>query len=348
MTSANRSRWRKLRASGRDTALLLREFRQPLLVFILVLVGFGILYDRLSLLAGHEPRSYLYAVYQVLVLAFLQPIDPFPEVWYLQIFYFVMPVVGIGILAQGLAEFGVMFFNRSTRNQEWEAAVASTLKNHVVLVGLGHLGFRVVKNLHEMEKDVCVVTINPESHLARRIQAWDIPLIEGDGAREDILLDANIREAHSIILCTQDDNLNLRIALKARSLNPKLEIVVRIFDDDFADELKLQFGFQALSATGMAAPVFAAMAADVEITPPINIEGQANSLARMTIQPGSALRGMTINAIEDTHEVSIVLIHQDGARDFHPVGTRCVEFGDTLGVLGTPEHLNRLVHQNGN
>ena len=54
-----------------------------------------------------------------------------------------MPIIGIGILAQGLADFGSAIFNRKTRNKEWEMAVASTLNKHTILVGLGHLGYRV-------------------------------------------------------------------------------------------------------------------------------------------------------------------------------------------------------------
>ncbi len=75
--------------------------------------------------------------------------------------------------------------------------------------------------------------------------------------------------------------MNLQIALKARSLNPDIEVVIRIFDEDFAHSLQEQFGFTALSATEMAAPVFAAAAAGADVTNPISIEGQQLSLARL-------------------------------------------------------------------
>ena len=41
-------------------------------------------------------------------------------------------------------------------------AVASTYNQHTVLVGLGHLGYRVIQKLHEMEENVVVVEINPK------------------------------------------------------------------------------------------------------------------------------------------------------------------------------------------
>ena len=93
---------------------------------------------------------------------------------------------------------------------------------------------------------------------------------------------ANIKDARTIILASQNDAMNLQIALKARSMNPKIKVVIRIFDEDFAHALQDQFGFIALSATEMAAPVFAAAASGVDVTNPISIEGQLLSLARLT------------------------------------------------------------------
>ena len=95
----------------------------------------------------------------------------------------------------------------------------------------------------------------------------------------------------SIILCIQDDAVNLKIALKARSLNPNIRVIIRIFDDDFAQALTDQFGFTAISGTGLAAPAFAASATDSEITRPVSIEGELLSLARITISPGCLIGG---------------------------------------------------------
>ena len=90
----------------------------------------------------------------------------------------------------------------------------------------------------------------------------DIPIIQADGSQKSALEAAGINKATSIILCVQDDALNLKIALKARSLKPDIRVIIRIFDDDFAEALTKQFGFLALSDTGLAAPAFAASATD--------------------------------------------------------------------------------------
>lgn len=335
---------RRIKASWRDTGLLLGEFSGPLLVFILAIVGCGYLYFLLAAPTPYAIHSPAEAIYLMLTLTFLQANSPFPEGWYLQSFFFLMPVLGIGILAQGLADFGVLFFNRRARGKEWEMAVASTFSNHVVLIGLGHLGFKVIKQLNEMEQDVVAIEQNPRADLITSIRAMGIPVIDGDGTRQTVLESACISRARSIILCTQNDSLNLQMAVKARTLNPKIHVVVRIFDDDFAKSLQQQFGFIALSATGMAAPIFAASAAGADITAPITVEGVPQSLARLNITPQSRLDSASVDEIEDQYEVSVVLVHHNGQSEFHPVGQQKIMGGDIIAVFGNPTQINLLVN----
>ncbi len=337
---------RRLAATWRDTRLLLRQFRGPLLAFSICVLGSGLLYFHLARRAGLPLSGYSEAVYLVLTLAFLQPAADFPPVWYLQIFYFLLPIVGLGLLAQGLADFGTMLFNRRARTKEWEMAVSSTYRNHTILVGLGHLGYRVVKHLLALKQDVVVIEINPQKELVSTTRSLGVPVLEEDASQESALLAAGIRRARTIVLCTQNDSLNLQVAVKARSLNPQIQVVVRIFDDDFAQALDAQFGFHALSATGMAAPVFAAAAAGVEMTHPLMVEGTPLSLAHLTVEAQGTLPGRAVREIERDFNLSVVLLRRNGRSDLHPGGGRRLRGGDQLGVLGDPNAIGALVRAN--
>ncbi|MCI0399548.1 MAG: TrkA family potassium uptake protein [Chloroflexi bacterium] len=342
---ANR-RWRKVRASWRDTLLLFGEFRWPLLVLTLVMIGGGLFYYWLAGLVGQPAGSVAEAVYLMLVLTFLQPIGDFPQAWPLQAFYFLMPLIGIGILAQGLTEFGLLFFNRQARSKEWEMAVASTFRDHIILVGLGHLGFRVAQALYELDQEVVVLELDPQADLIAATREMDIPVIREDAKRKEALEAAGVDRASTIVICTQNDNLNLQIAFKARKINPDIRVVIRIFDDDFAQALEEQFGFRAMSATGMAAPIFATAAAGVDITRPITVEGEALSLACLNVRPQSRLVGCSVSEIEQSYDVSVVLLRHDGASDFHPAGDRQLADQDVVAVLAGPEQISRLVEHN--
>jgi Trk K+ transport system NAD-binding subunit len=338
---------RQLRASWRDTWVLMREFAWPLLLFLLTVSGGGALYYRLAEIAGEPIGNPIKAAYHILGLTFLQPVVDFPHTWYLQLFYFLMPVVGIAILAQGVADFGVLLFNRRARGKEWEMAVASTFKDHIVLVGLGHLGFRVARHLREMDQDVVVIELDPNSDLIAGARSMDIPVITDDGTREIALEGAGIRSARALLVCTQNDSLNLQIALRARSLNPELHIVVRIFDDDFATSLEDQFGFRAFSSTGTAAPVFAAAAAGVDMTRPITVEGEALCLAHLQINSLSSLSGLNVEQVEAQYNVSVVLLrHGTDPANYHPPPDRMLSVGDAVAVLGSASDISVLAQKN--
>lgn len=341
----NRS-WRKWRASWRDTILLLGEFRQALILFVVSILGFGTLYDIIARLVGERLDGYSEALYHILTLSFLQSSREFPHHPALQVFYFIMPLVGIGILAQGLADFGILLFNRRARSKEWEMAVASTFSKHTILVGLGHLGFRVVQNLVQMDEQVVAIELNPSADLFTTVQKMGVPVIQEDAIRQAALEAAGIMRAKTIVLCTQNDSKNLQIAIKARTLNPNIKVVLRIFDDDFAQSLQTQFGFSALSATGMAAPAFAAAATGADITRPITVEGESLSLARLTISAPSPFDGSSVADIEKKYDISILLLKRAGEPDLHPTGDRRLTTGDILAVLGSPEKINLLVHDN--
>jgi len=341
--------WRKsrpIRAVWRDTLLLVRQFMLPLTFFIITMLAAGILYHNLAQEVGEPLGSSDLgeALYHVMGMTFFQPMgDELPDDFRLEIFYFMMPVFGLIVLALGLTDFGILFFNRSQRSKEWEMAVASTFQNHIVLVGLGHLGFRVAQVLHETYRDVVIIEKNPADELITRTQAMGYPVIVGDARREEELLGANIAKARAIIICTQNDSVNLQIAFNAKKRNANLNVVIRIFDDEFGQTIQEQFGFRAMSATGMSAPVFATAAAGVDITRPITIEGESLSLAKLDIPQRSRLAGMSMSEIEQSYDLSIVFLRRNGESDFHPAAERRLETADTIAIFGGQKQIARLV-----
>ena len=333
-------------AGIRDTWLLMKEFRIPLLIFLITIFGGGLAYQAISIKVGEPVESTAKAVFIIWSATLLYSVEGFPNHLALQLFHFFMPLVGLIIFARGLADFGSLLFNRRARGNEWESAVASTMKNHIVLVGLGHLGFRIVQQLHRMGKNVVAIEQNPSIDTFRTVQVMNIPVIQDDATRISALTAAHIGKAHTIMLAGQNDSMNLQIALKARTLNPNIQVVIRIFDQDFAQALRGQFGFTALSATEMAAPVFASAAAGADVTNPISIEGQQISLARFTISTKSKLAKNTVGFVEDNYRLNVILLRHDQKSELHPKDSEPLSAGDTLAVLGRPDQLRKLMQHN--
>jgi Trk K+ transport system NAD-binding subunit len=108
--------------------------------------------------------------------------------------------------------------------QGMEMAVASTLNKHDMVASA--IGYRVATKLHEMGEQVAVIELNTNADTVTAARNLGIPVIHDDATRPAALEAANIKHARTIILASQNDAMNLQIALKARSQNPGIQVVV--------------------------------------------------------------------------------------------------------------------------
>ncbi len=339
---------RRVRAGLRDTWVVLREFRGPIFVFLLVLVGAAVLYRVLALAArAQDPAvdapSIPESIYLMLSMIFLQAGAEFPEPWYLEIFFFAMPVIGLALLGSGVANLGVLLFNKSARGSAWEAALASTFSNHVIVVGLGKLGYRIVQQLLDFGQDVVAVEVEPDKPFVSLVRKLGVPVIIADARHGDALKSAGIERATSIVCCTQDDLTNLDVALDAREQRPGVKVVLRMFDADLAARVERGFGIHTVFSTAsLAAPAFAAAAARAHVEYSFYVDDQLLHVARVAVAPGSPLAGKTIEQVERQHDLTVVLHGRPDEKHLHPRSDEALSAGDTVVVVASLEVLGRL------
>ena len=134
------------------------------------------------------------------------------------------------------------------------------LSGHVIVCGLGHVGYRCVMLLDRLGEKAAVIT-KETSETWRLTAAERFPVLLGDARNEHTLKQAGIERAKAIIVATDDHLANLSIALDARQLNGRIAIVVRMFDQELAQHLEKSVKIdRVLSASALAAPVFEAAA----------------------------------------------------------------------------------------
>src|SRR5262249_45311779 len=127
---------------------LLWEFRWPLGVFWgLVLLGGLALYLGHDAKPGEEPLDYAEACNHVFFLMIAQPTMKFPSAWYLRPLFFLLPIIGLGAVADSLVRLGYLIFASKQNLPEWQRMVASLHRNHVIVVGVGKVGYRVIQGL---------------------------------------------------------------------------------------------------------------------------------------------------------------------------------------------------------
>jgi voltage-gated potassium channel len=344
----NRSFRRYLVASWRDMRVLFREFRVSLLLFVGVLLLGAIILDRLyvSPMTGRG-LSFSEALHAVFTLIFFETNIDFPDVWYLQLFFFVVPLVGLGVIAQGVVRFGVMLFGRRTGRREWQVALASTCKDHIVVCGLGRDGSRVTEQLLKFDEEVVGIELDPEGQFVESIREMGVPVIIGDAQRKETLVEAGVERACAIVICTEDDLANLAIALEARELKSDIRVVMRMFDGELARKVKKGFDIHAaFSTSALAAPALAAAATQTPITHSFYIDDELLNVSEIKVQPASRLVGRSLAELEAELDFSIILYRGHEGIDLHPDPQIRLHGGDRIVVFASLDVLNRLAQLN--
>jgi len=340
---------RYLRALWRDTRVLVRQFRSALCAFALLLCG-GTLALRLFYVYPETGQhlGWAEALYTTFTLVFLQPVLPFPQVPGLQLLFILVPLVGLAVVADGIVYFGVALFNRSERKEAWQVAIASTYRNHVIVCGLGKVGYRVVKELLRLGEDVVGIENNAECPFLEELRQMNVPVLPGNARQRDMLEKAHVREASAIVACTQDDLANLDIALDARELNPGIKVVLRMFDTQLAERVRRGFGIHtAFSTSALAAPIFAAAATRAQIDYSFYVDDELLNVARTVVQEGSGLEGRTIAQVEKELDITIVLHKGADGLDLHPAPDITLRAGDCLVVFASLEVLANVREMSG-
>ncbi len=341
---------RILRAIRHDTAALMHEFRLPIVTFIIATIGGGWLYSYLleyyhpELAAGY---SYVDYPWMMVALMTVEPVHDIPKELPLVIFWYLMPVLAVYVIGQGAVDFVRLFFNRSNRRDAWEEAVASTYRNHVIIIGLGHVGERVMYTLVAMGFDVVAIELEMPDELDKRLNALGVPTIIGDARQLTTLEKAGIRRASSLIVCTSNDHVNLEAIMRARDMNHDIRIVARMYDPQFSKQLNRFMGVQAtLSSSDLSAPAFAGAAVGIEITQTLRIAGKEYSMIRLTVEAGSILEGSTIDGLQDKYDMDIVLHGNGKEMTVHPSGDICVEAGESLVIFALHHRVMEIVSRN--
>lgn len=131
---------------------------------------------------------------------------------------------------------------------------------HVIVAGLGNVGFRVVEELRASGVPVVVLDRNREGPFIGGMEQ-QVPLLVGDARLVSVLEQAHVLGARSVLAVTGDDAVNLSICLTAKEMSPKTRTVVRLFDAEFARKVEESPLIDAaLGASRIAAPKFVASA----------------------------------------------------------------------------------------
>ena len=124
------------------------------------------------------------------------------------------------------------------------------MKPRIIVCGLGRTGYQIFSLLRE--QGAAVVGISD-----RVIPGEGDDVTIGDFRAASTLLEAGIKDAHTLVLTSSDDALNLAILTQVRVINPRIRIINRLFNHSLGERLDLILPDHfSMSVAALAAPVF--------------------------------------------------------------------------------------------
>jgi Trk K+ transport system NAD-binding subunit len=279
-------------------------------------------------------------------MIFLESSLDFPEEWYLQPLFFLFPVLGLGAVADSVIRLAFLMFTKKQNLPEWNRMLASLCRNHFVVIGVGKVGYQVIKELLEMRESVVAIEMASGAPLLGELFDKGVPVIQGNARMASTLEQAGIRQARAVIVSTSDDLTNLDAAITARDLNPDAKIVIRLFDETLATKVAGAFAMPAISTSQVAAPAFIAAATGRKIYQGFQLAGQYVHLTDLTICPTGRLVGRTVGDLQSDKRINVVM-HQSGSGvHVNPDPQLILEPNDTILVIAPMEPLLMLETMN--
>lgn len=139
---------------------------------------------------------------------------------------------------------------------------ARRYRDHIILCGLGSVGYAIATQLRARNLRVVIVDMTPDDVFFRDL-ATRTPVLQGDATRPETLLKAGLGRARALIAATSSDALNLEIGLTAQSLVEErraerpMPLVLRCFDPDLSRRIhRVSRNYTLLSSAELAAPIF--------------------------------------------------------------------------------------------
>jgi Trk K+ transport system NAD-binding subunit len=178
----------------------------------------------------------------------------------------------------------------------------TALRGHVLVIGLGTVGLRVARQLHDAGRDVVVVEKSEHNRHLGQVRALDLPVVIADATLPEVLTSVRLTSASAVAVMTSDDLANLETGLAVRDqLGPRWEqtpVVLRIFDPQLAHSVKDTFGFRNVRSTAaLAAPWFVGAALGLDVLSTFYAGDEPLLVARLTVTPGGGLEGLRMDEL---------------------------------------------------
>jgi voltage-gated potassium channel len=217
------------------------------------------------------------------------------------------------------------------------------MRNHYILCGFGRVGEEIAHDFQEREVPFVIVDSGHEA--VQRAQRLGYLYVEGDATAEEVLIDAGIKRARSLLAACDSDPTNIYIVITARALNPNVVIVARVVAAASEPRMRRAGADRVIAIYRMGGRLMALSAAQPFVVDFMDTMTKGRQtehiLAELEVSERSALAGRTVGElIQASPHVTILGVRKrDGTIVVSPHGDDALELGDLVIVIGDEEEV---------
>lgn len=260
-------------------------------------------------------------------------------------FTLVLVIVGVGSVLYTISVFvdtlieGTL--NDAFRRRRMTKTIAD-MSGHTIICGWGQVGHAVADFCRRHDTDVVVIDRDPKDNVS------ELPLIIGDATNDDVLREAGVERAGTLVLALDHDADNLFVCLSARSLTKKLFIVARTSDQKNEPKFFQAGADRVINPHEIGGSRMAALALQphvAEFIDEILHDDQHDvSVQEFVLTPHSPLAGKRLMDLSNGDHRSLIIAIRKGDNQYHtnPPSQTEVQGGDVLIALGSHAELDAL------
>lgn len=226
-------------------------------------------------------------------------------------------------------------------------AVLQNLHDHFIVCGYGRIGKPVAEGLARAGKPFCVVDRSAE--VAQELMERNYPHVLGDPTAEEVLREAGMERARTLLALFPSDADNLYVTIAARTLNPRITVIARAADERAEMVLTRSGAARVISPNRIAsARVLHAALRPAVVDFMEIVTHRAHlplSLEEVPIREGAPLAGKTLAQAEVRRRCGVIVVaikRRSGEMLFNPAAEEVLRAGDVLVAMGQEEDLQRL------
>ena len=204
-----------------------------LLVFVLLIGVLGF-----KLISGYSWVDAIYmTVITITTVGFgeVQPLDDSSKIF--TVFLILSSVVIVGYALSIITEYIISTNNFEELKKKKMQKKIDSFHNHTIICGYGRNGKQAAKKLMSYKKEFVIIEKNKD--IIEKFESETIPMVLGNANEDEILLQAGLKRASTLISALPSDADNLFVVLSARQINKDACIISRASRETSYQKLKL-------------------------------------------------------------------------------------------------------------